>query len=191
MIRWDRTRYPEICEGLLQLAVAQYVQWWRNYVIPNLCLFHEMDVAVLTRAGCLWEFEIKVSQRDWDKDFEKDVRGDHWRVRRNLQYVDRFYYVVAPGLIAPEWLPEWAGILRAEVGTGWYGYDGDCIRLTSERDAKRRRAEKPTEKHRAAMLRSAYHRFWSRTMALPNAPELVADLEPDSPLRKLLELDEP
>ena len=62
MIRWDREKYPTISEGLLQLAVAQYVQWWRNFVVPNLCLFHEMDVAVLTRAGCLWEFEIKVSQ---------------------------------------------------------------------------------------------------------------------------------
>jgi hypothetical protein len=204
VIRWDKERYPKISEGLLQLAVASYVQWWRNYVVPNLCLFHEMDVAVLTRAGCLWEFEIKLSQRDWETDNRKDVKpawildraeelraqgiepeslGWVARPRRNLTYVERFYYVVAPDLVAPDWVPEWAGILRAEVGEGWYGRAGPHIRLTPERAAKRRYATKPTEKHREAILRSAYHRFWGRVMQMPNAAELVARSERESSIR--------
>jgi hypothetical protein len=181
MIIWDKAKYPIITEQLLQLAVAQYVQWWRCFVVPNLCLFHEMDVAVLTRAGCLWEFEIKCSQQDWNNDRKKDEANPlDWRgrVRRNLKQVSRFYYVVAPGLKVPDWLggthplgPEhvtalasFAGILRAREGTY---RDQTYIVLAPEKRAKSRRVEKLNERQRAAIYTAAHRRFWTRAMGLP------------------------
>ena len=161
----------QFTEPKLQLAVANHVQWWRCLVIPNLCLFHEMDVAVITRAGCLWEFEIKVSQADWNHDNQKDVVRNGGRATRNLRYVERFYYVVAPGLTPPEWLPEWAGILQAVVLDKY-----ENIYLKTVRRAKARHAEKPTAEHLTAISRAIHHRFWSRVMSMPRsrAYELLA-----------------
>ena len=168
MIPWDRAKHPKWSEGLLQLAVAEYVHWWRCFVVPNLCLYHEMDVAVLTRAKCLWEFEIKVSQADWNADQRKDNPVNGWTAKRDLTYVDRFYYVVAPGLVAPDWMPDFVGILRA-----YEPYEG-YVGLKSERRAKRRRAAKPTAAHCEAIYTAAHRRFWSRIAGLPTNRRLEA-----------------
>jgi hypothetical protein len=177
MIPLDLEKHPTLTESLLQLAVAEYVQWWRVVCIPNLRLWHEMDVAVLTRAGCLWEFEIKLTQADWERDREKDAlpagvtHSRYARPRRNLAYVDRFYYVHAMGLSCPDWVPAWVGLLEAEQFTsGGKVY----LRLVEHRAAKRRRAPKPEEHHRDAIYRAAYYRYWSGLKRLPLDEQLIA-----------------
>jgi hypothetical protein len=111
-------------EGVICNAVAAYVEWWRNTVVPNVYLGptgREIDVAVMTKAGLLWAFEIKTSLADWKRDLTK---------RRYPACAEpaRFYYVVPETLvqwaerptchawtklspIIPEWVPKHAGIV--------------------------------------------------------------------------------
>lgn len=160
-----------LTEHTIQRAVARFVDWQRVVVVPNLVYWHEMDVAVLTKAGYLWEFEIKVSQADWNRDQKKDVIGqvpdwakgsEHWEryfssPRRNLEYVKRFTYVYAKGLTPPDWVPEWTGLLEAS------GAGGQTVHLDPIRWPKNRKAEKAPEKLRLAMLTSIYFRYWRRS----------------------------
>lgn len=190
MILVDLERYPKPTEGLIQLALADYVQWWRVTCVPNLCLWHEMDFAVLTRAGCVWEFEIKCSQADWNRDNLKDhgaTFSQHQlallerfppgdgpghreyqrrmmnRPTRNLTHVSRFYYVYADGLKCPEWVKPDIGLIRV-----WferreaYGKRETRVRLTEERPAVSRKVPKIGEKMRAKFFEAAYHRYWKR-----------------------------
>jgi len=111
-------------EGMICHAVAAYVEWWRNTVVPNVYLGsggREIDVAVLTQAGLLWAFEIKTSLADWRRDLTK-------RPYTGCSMPARFYYVVPETLvkweerpthhawtklspIIPEWVPKHAGIV--------------------------------------------------------------------------------
>lgn len=84
-------------EGGICHALAMWIEWWRNTVVPNVYLGpsrREIDVAVLTKAGMLWAFEIKCSVSDWKRDLDK---------RRYPACAEpaRFYYVV------PETLVQW------------------------------------------------------------------------------------
>ena len=179
MIRVDIEEHPTMTEPLLQMAVADYVNWWNLICIPNLCRWHEMDVAVLTRSGYLWEFEIKVSQQDWNGDNHKDKpTGYRQRPLRDLSQVKRFYYVYPEGLTCPEWVPEWAGLIEARYKT----QGGKCyVVLREEREAKDRKVEKVETRDREAMLRSVYHRFWRgvRGMSLDGASTTLANRRED------------
>ena len=160
VIRVDLQKHPTMTERLLQRAVADYVQWWNVICVPNLCRWHEMDVAMLTRAGYLWEFEIKVSQQDWNGDHRKDepTGSRPWQsARRDLRYVKRFHYVYPTGLVCPDWVPAWAGLIEAQYVT----QGGRCyVALREERKAGDRKVEKVQPDDREAMLRSIYHRYW-------------------------------
>lgn len=198
MIEMDPVRHPRLTEGLVQLAIADYVGWARALVVPNVHLPHEMDVAVLTRAGCLWEFEIKLSQSDWEVDRRKDERkplpkyfaqlppGDEPGQRgyyeqrwcdpqRNLKHVERFTYVYAEGLRQPTWLPDYAGLIEVQQRT----YDGKVfLRLHPVRSAKSRRAPKLSEAGQLQLLRSIYYRYWQRVKGLePVVGEAMLDDE--------------
>lgn len=173
-----------LSEYSIQRAVAHSVGWARAVIVPNLCFYHEMDVAVLTRAGCLYEYEIKCAQRDWTTDNRKDVpqpipdwlaaednatraypnpdelqraRDSYARPLRNLKHVKRFYYVYAAGLVCPDWVPEWAGLIEASLDGEW-----KMVTLHEMRAATDRAVEKPPESLRVAMLTSIYHRYWQR-----------------------------
>lgn len=174
-----------LTEYSIQRALARSLGWHRHTIVPNLCFYHEMDVAVLTRAGCLYEYEIKCAQRDWTTDNRKDVpqpipdwlmgengarvypnpvelqkaQDSYARPIRNRKHVKRFYYAYAQGLVCPEWVPEWAGLIEASL-------DGKrkIVTLREVRAATDRAVEKPPESLRVAMLTSIYHRYWQYAM---------------------------
>ena len=156
--------HPKLTERVIQMAIASDVQWWNVTIVPNWARFHEMDVAVLTRAGYLWEYEIKVDQRDWDTDNRKDMLrrpnlpASQWnRPTRNLEYVKRFHYVYARGLRCPDWVPEWAGLIEADYHTS----HGECyVNLQQHRRPQDRRVEKLPADAVRRMFQSTYHRFW-------------------------------
>lgn len=166
-----RTNGQTLTEHGIQRAVASWVDWQRVTVVPNLTYWHEMDVAVLTKAGYLWEFEIKVSQADWNRDRKKDEAGtappwakgnqeweEHFtKPHRRLDYVKRFTYVYAKGLKCPDWVPAWAGLLEASIPDGERYVYLDPIRWPENR-----KVEKAPEKLRLAMLTSIYFRYWRR-----------------------------
>ncbi len=52
-------------------------------------------------------YEIKISR----KDFWKDVK-DHNKQRGARLFADRFYYATPPGLVKPEEVPVWAGLME-------------------------------------------------------------------------------
>ena len=156
-------RHPRLTERVIQMALASEYQWWSKTMVPNWNYFHEMDIALLTRAGYLWEYEIKVDQRDWDTDNRKDMprdprrMGPLGRATRNLKYIKRFHYVYAHGLRCPNWVPEWAGLLEVDYQT----CHGDCrVVVRERRPAKDRSVEKLPEDAVQRMFQSTYHRFW-------------------------------
>jgi len=59
-------------ERRAQNALVRWLGTGRHLVAPNVYLAgHEWDLAVLTRAGYLWEIEIKASNSDWNADKRK------------------------------------------------------------------------------------------------------------------------
>ena len=83
-------------------VLARRLEWWRNTIVPNVYLGarrDEMDLAIISQSGLLWEVEIKVSMSDWKADFNKPK----WkRGQRVLPcHPARFYYAV-PFELVPE-----------------------------------------------------------------------------------------
>ena len=110
----------------LMRRLAISFQWWRNLIVPNVYLgdrTDEMDLAIVSKSGLLWEVEVKASMADWRADIDKRK----WKCAR---YDDaspaRFYYAVPQEFVGkkaeatycarstyvfPEWLPIHAGVL--------------------------------------------------------------------------------
>ena len=59
----------------IEIAVAQHIGHRQHLIVPNvwwgLGFQHELDLAVLTKSGRLWEVEIKVSKSDLKADKKK------------------------------------------------------------------------------------------------------------------------
>lgn len=126
-----------------------------KYMVDNLYVFEwESDKLIWTKAGYIYEFEIKISRADFRNDFkhkkEKHIilqgptdkeqmmpdfyRSYEWNktlyssieeLRAKLKPTDScyianhrkpnyFYYVVPDGLIRPEEVPEYAGLLYVQ-----------------------------------------------------------------------------
>lgn len=52
-------------------------------------------------------YEIKISRDDWKRDNAIKQRGARL-------FADRFYYVTPPGLLKPEEIPDWAGLIEVD-----------------------------------------------------------------------------
>jgi len=149
----------------VQRALAMYVEWWRVCCVPNLCRWHEMDIAVMTTSGYLWEYEIKVTQSDWNRDIKKRHRQNWFQPW--AAPVKRFYYVYARGLVCPDWVHEGTGLIEAswQVSDGWRHKKGEqYVNLKQMRGPKDRKVQKIKERDQTAIWRSAYHRYWQRML---------------------------
>lgn len=111
-------------------------RWRRNFVLPNYTPagWWECDVFEMTEAGFFREYEVKVSRGDFFADANKAKTG--WKVedRRLVQTEGErkhdllaagspkgpclFWYVTPPGLVRPDELPAWAGLIEM-TGRGW------------------------------------------------------------------------
>lgn len=154
----------------VQRALGSWIGWHRVLVVPNLCYYHEMDVAVLTKAGYVWEYEIKLSQADWNRDQKKDVpstvpdwaKGNadweqfYGKPRRRMEFVKRFTYVYAKGLTCPDWVPEWAGLLAVSKDPP----EGKTLVFDPVRWPTDRKVEKAPANFRSAMYEAIYFRYW-------------------------------
>ena len=79
----------------------------------------EADVLMVTKAGMVYEYEIKTSRSDFKKDFSKvgkhraysnkNIKTSKWRDYPKVP--NHFYYVCVEGLIKPEEVPEYAGLI--------------------------------------------------------------------------------
>lgn len=109
-----------------QLILDRYS---RNFVLPNYTPsgWFECDVFELTPGGFFREYEIKLTLADFKRDAAKaKVNWNRWKdptaqdhkKHDFLKNCDgrgpsRFWYVCPPGVLTPEIVPEWAGLMVA------------------------------------------------------------------------------
>lgn len=98
-------------------------RWRRNLVLPNYTPagWWECDVFELTDAGYFREYEVKLTRSDFKADQRKSRR--EWRTNTTRFKHDllaqgdprgpnRFWYVAPKGMLRPEDLPLWAGLIE-------------------------------------------------------------------------------
>lgn len=95
----------------------------------------ECDMFSVTAGGLMCEFEIKISRADFKNDAKKsqqfakngwhatrsdDLRTKHDRLLgRDTKGPSRFWYVCPEGLLKPEEIPEWAGLMYCRRSEGY------------------------------------------------------------------------
>ena len=135
-------------------------RWRRSFVLP--CYtprgWWECDVFELTAAGYFREYEIKLSVADFRADAGKKWFGTYryengqrvempGRKKHDLlaegspKGPTRFWFVTPSGLLAPEQVPEWAGLMEAAHRTDRLG--AQWISLAEVRPAPQLHREKP------------------------------------------------
>lgn len=147
----EKAEAPKLTERIFADVLASKFAYFRNRVFPNVFICGgEMDVAVVTPAGYLWEIEIKLTLSDWRNDANKSK----WR-HPGRKFVSKFYYAVPLKMIekAPEFVPEDTGLL----GIYWHEYLGWSIK--EHRPAKGR-GEKITAIMRQKLMLKAYYKLW-------------------------------
>ena len=139
----------------------------------------ECDVAELTTAGYLVEWEIKTSRSDFSADARKvEVvsysrrragvvpRTKHERLAaRDTTGPSRFWFVVPAGMLTDGQVPEWAGWAEANARS-----DGRVAGLTVMREAPRLHAQKASPAVGEAMRVAAYYRFHRAPPPEPGPP---------------------
>lgn len=97
----------------LELAAADYFDYRRNLIIPNvsfgLSLNYEADLIIVTKDKYLYEVEIKISIADLKKDILKK------KFSTNGQYkIKKFYYLIPESLL--KYRDEILNLIRPEAG---------------------------------------------------------------------------
>lgn len=79
---------------------------------PNFRLLWETDFISVTRDFKVCDYEIKVTRSDFKHDAVKTVKHDAYKTRAPRPFVpNRFYYVTPEGLVQPDEVPDYAGLL--------------------------------------------------------------------------------
>lgn len=96
----------------MELALARYINIRQNLVVPNVYwgfTEHECDLLVLTKAGYLWEIEIKTSKAD----LLQDQKKRHGYRSDKIKFL---YFAIPEKLLKHKALiPERAGIITLKM----------------------------------------------------------------------------
>jgi hypothetical protein len=132
----------------------------------------ECDVCEITESGYFREYEIKMSRADFKVDASKQrevYNGTFWRIGDPPRPIENkhsllslgdtrgpveFYFVTPIGLLKPEEIPSWAGLLEIEFRK-YSNYPLEWTKIKALRLHK----TKADEGIRKAMLSSAYGRL--------------------------------
>lgn len=91
------------------------LQFFRSnprYILKNLYVFGwESDLLFLCKSGIWTEIEIKVSRSDFLADLKKVEKHGIFADKENQMKPNRFFYAVPRGLVQPDEIPEYAGLL--------------------------------------------------------------------------------
>ena len=115
-------RYKSVPVQWTEKLMQQKLQSYRStarYVLQNLYVFGwESDILFLSRTGFWTEIEIKISRADFKADL-KNKAGKHSALTDPsvMTKPNQFFYAVPEGLLTPEEIPEYAGLLT--VGQRW------------------------------------------------------------------------
>lgn len=126
----------------LQRAVMRD-RWRRGFVLPNYTpsKWWECDLFELTDGGFFREYEIKLSRGDFFADAKKEkevlprpwgepvvMENKHARLAAGDECgPSQFWFVTPAGLITPEELPPWAGLMEVSFH-GNYGRDVERVK---------------------------------------------------------------
>lgn len=75
---------------------------------------HESDVFVIRDSGICYDFEVKISRKDYFADFKK--KGKHDQIQAGDCIANKFCFVVPIGLVKPEEVPVYAGLIYFDNG---------------------------------------------------------------------------
>jgi hypothetical protein len=95
----------------IKFSLMRYVKGSElDLIIPNFYLnsSFEMDVCKITKAGIVYEFEIKISRSDFKNDFKK--AGKHDMIKHGKRACNYFFFVVPEGLVSIDEVPDYCGL---------------------------------------------------------------------------------
>lgn len=112
------------CISARAITIAMLREKWLQSAAALPCYtpdgWWECDVIEITKAGYWVEYEVKTSRADYLADFKKSkTRRGETVTKHGLLESDptkgpsRFFFVAPMGLIKPEDLPKWAGLIEA------------------------------------------------------------------------------
>lgn len=153
-----------VTEQLVVDALSRRLEWMRQTMCPNLMMFGwEMDMCLLTRAGLVHEYEVKISMGDWNADQKKDKwhperSHNHRAITEGRKKISRFNYVVSEAMASriPAWVPVKAGIWA-------YGWRGGRLECWCMRTATKLGGYKVSDAERMRVLTGVYFRYWRIT----------------------------
>ena len=97
----------------IQKAIKANSKYWKAF-IPNVYFnsIWEADLIKIDSSFMITEYEIKVSKSDFNADFNKTDKHRSFRTLHDLSILpNMFVYVCPDGLIDPDGIPEYAGLL--------------------------------------------------------------------------------
>ena len=129
-----------------------------NKIYPNVFVgAWEADLLEVTRSNLTYEYEVKVSRCDFHKDGKKEGKFDNITSGKRTNY---FYYIVPDGLVKPEEVPEFAGLIYAINGTRRAnGYTEPAIYFHVVKSPQKVSSIKADNKFIDKLNLSAYYRF--------------------------------
>ena len=129
-----------------------------NKIYPNVFVgAWEADLLEVTRSNLTYEYEVKVSRCDFHKDGKKEGKFDNITSGKRTNY---FYYIVPDGLVKPEEVPEFAGLIYAINGTRRAnGYTESAIYFHVVKSPQKVSSIKADNKFIDKLNLSAYYRF--------------------------------
>jgi hypothetical protein len=141
--------------GDIEIAVAQEFNYRQNIIVPNvsygLGFQYELDILIVTKAGLMYEVEIKVSKQDLKADWKKAHHHDSPRIKGLWFAVPDYLEKEALELI-----PKRAGLLSI-YQSDW----GPCLVRRVKYPKFNSKAPKITDKQRVKLGELAAMKIWS------------------------------
>ena len=115
-----------------------------KYVMENLTVYKwESDTLLVTKSGYAYEIEIKISRADFKNDFKHKekkhlfLEGKGMKDALGTEYDDRwrpnyFYYAVPEGLISPDEVPDYAGLIYIHPLSSWPHFRVDNVKVATQ-----------------------------------------------------------
>jgi hypothetical protein len=122
---------PEkITAAEIELALAGFFDWRRNFIIPNISngfrgINYEIDIMVVTQSPYAYDIEIKVSAADLKRDRDKDK----WRYCLEQHYFRKSYFAMPETMSGyQDLVPAHAGVILVSYNERRYWYDAKVVR---------------------------------------------------------------
>lgn len=155
-----------MCESHIQLSLFGRHRSAALIMLPNYTPvgWYESDLWVVTNSMYTVEYEIKVSHADFVADFKKEAKHRRLATTQGANCrPTRFFYACPTGVIAPEEVPSYAGlVLFSWPHNRWTTAPP---RATFVRQAPRLGSSKFDDSEVRTMRRSSYYRYWNERSA--------------------------